>query len=250
MKSYAILALTLLLAAAACTPTTPQAPEMPAQRPADFEVRFHESGGPEDPTSDYIVGPNESSMKNSDGQWIFRTDPKELDALYASLVKAKVIDLKSVVEAGKDKNRFGYKLDMFYNGSLFSVTDQGDTYIQKEADYHRFMDALADIRAFVGAGLQTMMFPVAMELVLDPKSPKPEALSVDLEEMNLIAYNDSYQPGDTLQGEARPLKGTYRLSATAKVDGKDWTWARDVDVLEGGSHFMLILSKTGFKEAH
>jgi hypothetical protein len=251
MKLSHLLACALLCCVAACTSPTPkEAPTLPATRPADFEVGFRESGGPDDPATDYKITTEQATMQSGEDKWTFPTDPKELDALYAALVELKVLDLKAEVEQGKDKNRFGYRLDLTYSGQKFSVADQGDTYIQQETDYNRFMDVIADIREFVGRGLQSQMIEVAVELVLDAKSPKPTALSVDLEQQNLIALQDSYAPGDTLGGQAKPLKGTYNLNATAQVDGKDWTWTKSVDLTAGPSHTMLLLGKDGFREAH
>jgi hypothetical protein len=245
----------LALLYSACTPsTTTTTATLPARRPADFEIKFHESGGPDDPVSDYQVGPQEAGMKQiingKEQSWVVTTDTNALNDLYAAVKESDILNLTSQKEEGKNANRFGYTLEIVYNGNHFSVTDQGDTYIQQEADYSRFMDVIAVVREFVGKGLQSQMIPVAVELVLDPKSPKPEVLSVDLEETNLIANSEEIQPGDTLLGETKPLKGTYTLKATAKVDGKDWTWSKAVDLIPGPSHTMLLLSKDGFKEAH
>ena len=52
MKLHILLAVTLLCAIAACTP--PAAKEdptkLPQKRPADFQISFHEWGGPDDLT--------------------------------------------------------------------------------------------------------------------------------------------------------------------------------------------------------
>jgi len=255
MKLSLSIALVLLWAATACTPgNSSSAAELPEQRPADFLIRFHESGGPEDPAAEYSIGHLEASYKKIDGiqrqTWAFVVNPAQFDSLYAALRDYHVLDLVSEKEAGKDPDRFGYQLEISYGQTKFSVVDQGENYIQKEADYHRFMDVIADVRAFVGRGIADQMIPVEVELVLDPKSPRPDSLSVDLEQANLIAMNASIEPGDTLWGETKPLRASYNLFATATVAGKPWKWTKVVNLLDWPSHTMLILGADGFKEAH
>ncbi len=255
MKLPLSIALVLLWAATACTPGgSAGAAELPEQRPADFLIRFHESGGPDDPAAEYSIGHFEASYKKIDGirrqSWAFIVNQAQFDSLYATLRENHVLDLVSETEAGKDKNRFGYQLEISYGQKKFSVVDQGDNYIQKEGDYNRFMDVIADVRTFVGRGIADQMVPVEVELVLDPKSPKPDSLSVDLEEANLIALNASSAPGDTIKGETKPLRASYNLYATATVGGKPWKWSKVVDLQNGPSHTMLILGADGFQEAH
>lgn len=255
MKLQLSIALLLLWAATACTSgNSTGAAELPEQRPADFQIRFHESGGPDDPVAEYSIGHMEASYKKIDGiqrqSWVFIVNPDQFDSLYASLRENHVTDLTSETEDGKDKDRFGYQLEISYGQTQFSVVDQGLNYIQKEGDYNRFMDVIADVRAFVGRGIADQMIPLKVELVLDPKSPKPDSLSVDLEQNNLIAMNPGFEPGDTLTGESKPLRASYNLYASATVAGKSWKWSKVVSLVDGPSLTRLVLGADGFQEAH
>jgi hypothetical protein len=256
MKRCIPLLLTLLCALAACTPTPAKEDptKLPQKRPADFEISFHESGSTDDPVADYMVASEQAAYKKTEGKhesaWIFHPDPDALDALYAIVLENNAIDITAAEEKGSNPQRFGYKLEIKYNGISTSVRDQGTTYIQKEDDYNRFMDVIAAVREFVGTGIADQMIPVNVQLVLDARSPKPEALSVDLAAANLIEYADNMAPGDTLTGETKPLKGSYLLQATARLGGKDWTWSKNIDLYMGPSKTTLLLGKNGFEEAH
>jgi hypothetical protein len=256
MKLHILLALTLVCAIAACTPATTQEDptQLPQKRPADFRISFHEWGGPDDPVADYSVSAKEAFYKTKEGDqentWAFSPDTTALDSLYTLILKDQITGITAAEEKGGNPDRFGYKLEITYNGQQFSVMDHGTSYIQQEAEYNRFMDAIAEVRAFVGQGISDQMIPVAVELVIDPKAPKPDSLSVDLEATNLIENSASIQPGDTLLAETKPLKGVYQLHATAKIDGKNFTWTKSINLVDGPSHTMLLLGKNGFKEAH
>lgn len=225
--------------------------DLPPTRPADFEIGFHEFGAPRDPSAEYRVKPTESSYKTTeDGvahSWVVRMEAAELDALYAKVLESGVTHMKSEVEAGENQNRFGYELELKWEGHTFVLADQGDRYIQKEADYNKFMDVIAEVRATIGQGLQSQMYAVKVNVFVDPKLPATDSVSVDLEEKNLIDLPMATKPGDTLWGESKVLRGMYLLKAQARIDGKMATFEKSLDLVGGPNETNLLLTAKGFQ---
>lgn len=252
MKRIQLPLLCLVLFAIACGDTASPPAEMPATRPADFEVGFSERGGPDAPSSDYRVKATEAWYADlSSGErreWKFTPTPADLDQLYADLRALKVTDLRAEKEEGKDESRFGYALEMTYGGQRFSVADKGPEYIQLEADYNRFMDVIATIREFVSQGIADQIVPLKAAILLDPKAPKPDSIGLMVEQRELVTGYAEMKAGDTLSGESRLLTGNYKLVAKARVGEKSWSWEKEVAHGKGGSSWMVRLGKEGFVE--
>jgi hypothetical protein len=245
------IALLIALVSACTTPSTPQkAPEMPAQRPADFRISFSEEGGSSDhPWTRYRVGAQrgayESEKANKDvGVWEFTPSPQGLDSLYAYVRESGVAQLVSQTE-GEPSGRFGYQLEMTYAGNEFKLADQSNQYIRLEADYDRFKDVLAEVRAFVGKRIGYLKHEATATVILELGAPRPDSLSVKLEAASLIDLQAASKPGDTLMGSFTALQDNYHIVASAQVGTKEWVWTKEI-TLDKPIQVWLRLGKDGF----
>ncbi|MEY3441898.1 MAG: hypothetical protein RLZZ519_179 [Bacteroidota bacterium] len=241
----------LALLASACTSTTPDSSEMPLQRPADFKIAFSEGGGPEVLGARYIVDAKLASYerKLSYGDVAvseFEPRPAALDSLYAFVRGSGITGIRAQTE-GEASDRFGYQMEIVYAGNRFRLADQGNQYIRLEADFNTFKDVLAEVRAFIGKGLDKYKSEVTANVTLDAKAPRPDSLSVVLEEISLIDLRADDEAGDTLQGSFTAMQGTYRMSGFANVAGKEWTWSKEI-LLTKPTRVNLQLGKDGFVE--
>lgn len=241
----------LALLAASCTSTSPKSPEMPAQRPADFQISFSEEGGSEPNWTRYVVNAKRASYErklyNGDvAVSEFEPSPEALDSLYAFVRASGVTDLKAQTE-GDSSDRFGYQMEIVYAGNSFRLADQGNQYIRLEADFNKFKDVLAEVRAFIGKGLEKNKFEVTAEVVLDAKAPRPDSLSVVLEKISLIDLHPDDQAGDTLEGSFTAMQGRYQMTGAAKVSGKSLTWSKEI-LLTQATRVNLQLGRDGFLE--
>lgn len=241
----------LALLTASCTSTLPKSTEMPAQRPADFQISFSEEGGSEPNWTRYVVNAKRASYErklyNGDvAVSEFEPSPEALDSLYAFVRESGVTDLKAQTE-GDSSDRFGYQMEIVYAGNSFRLADQGSQYIRLEVDYNKFKDVMAEIRAFVGKGLDNQKFEVTAIVVLDAKAPRPDSMSVVLEEISLIDLHPDDQAGDTLEGSFTAMQGRYQMTGAAKVSGKSLTWSKEI-LLTQATRVNLQLGRDGFLE--
>jgi hypothetical protein len=241
----------LALLAPSCTSTSPKSAEMPASRPADFKISFSEGGGPEILSARYSVdakvGSYEQAVSNGDlAVSEFVPSPAALDSLYAFVRASGVTGLHAQTE-GEPSDRFGYQMEIVYAGNSFRLGDQGNQYIRLETDFNKFKDVLAEVRAFVGKGLDKYKFEVTAKVVLDSAAPRPDSVSLVLEETTLIDLQTEDQAGDTLEGSFTAMQGTYQINAFAKVASKVWALTKKI-LLTQPTLVQLQLGKDGFWE--
>ena len=212
-----ILAMTALVRCA--SPQLQQAQdELPAQRPADFQIGFIDKGAPGGPTVEFRINGDEGYYRTFEAgiehSWVNMIEPQQLDSLYAIVRENDLLHLQSIEEVGSNPDRFGSELLMKWAGHQVEIADQGNRYLQTDEDYGYFLEVTAAIRACVGSGLQHQMHVVRSQLILEKGLPKTDSILVDLEATNMINLPDGGKGGDTVAGEARSLRGMYRLNAS------------------------------------
>ena len=252
MKNSLLPVFLLLLPLCACkhSGSTSDANALPKDRPADFLVKLveHQADGS---SNSYSISAKSASFGITDSLrprvWEFVPSAGSLDSMYQTMLSANLWDIKMVEEGAESSN--GSTSDLVINADTKTLVlkDGGPHFIDLEADFNRFRDFNAEVRAFVGKGIADQKHEFRVNVILEKGAPKPDSLEVSLEAAELVKLGDADKVGDTLWGSFTALSGSYLLKGHAVIGGKSMNYTKTID-LQKPTDLTLGVNRQGFVE--
>lgn len=236
----------------ACKPSggTTDSNELPKDRPADFLVKLveHQSDGS---SNSYSISAKSASFGITDSTqprvWEFVPSATGLDSMYQTMRNANLWNIDMVDEGEKQSRGTSSDLVIAADGKTLALKDGGPYFIDLEADYNRFRDFTAEVRAFVGKGIADQKHEFRVNVILEKGAPKPDSLQVLLAAAELVELTDQDKPGDTLWGSYTALSGKYLVLGRAVIAGKSANFSKEID-LQAPTEMTLGVSRQGFVE--
>jgi hypothetical protein len=221
---------------------------LPKQRPADLVITYNNGGGMLDEGEHYYISQDscvrDSRFEGHQNRWVCKPDAKQLDALYAQLVKDDVATIKTE-DQGEVYDRGGITLHFDYGGKSFEIVDAGSSFVV-ERDADRFRRTADGIVGLVGECIQRQAIAIAFDLRVETGDSAVQECRISLDNTIIVDWRaQNAEPLAHLR-TLTLLPGRYELTASYQV-GQKWfsiDWPLKLNATKPG--FQLILKKDGF----